>query len=112
MSRGAVRISRNFEHNLETIRRYVEEHAGAHAFEALLDTLFDTVIPNLESSPAIGYDFLARKPLSVEGRAKVKALRAKLGEGVTIREYIAGDYLRLSTSNRQRIADAWRSCAA
>jgi ParE toxin of type II toxin-antitoxin system, parDE len=92
---GTVRITRNFDHNLENIRRYLKEHAASNAFDALLDDLFGTIIPNLESSPALGYDFLARKPESFEGMAQVKAVRAKLGKDATIREYIAGNYLVL-----------------
>jgi hypothetical protein len=93
--RGPARIARNFDRNLENIRAYLEENAASGAFEALLDELFETVIPTIETSPEIGFDFLARKPASFEGVPRVKALRARLGKGASIREYIAGDYLFL-----------------
>lgn len=93
--RASARVARNFHRNLESIRAYLEENAGSGAFDALLGELFDTLIPTLESSPAIGFDFLARRPGSFEGVPRVKALQARLGKSASIREYIAGDYLIL-----------------
>jgi hypothetical protein len=93
--RVSARIARNFQRNLDNIRAYLDETAASGAFDALLDALFDTVIPTIEASPQIGFDFLARRPASFEGVPRVKALRARLGKGASIREYITGDYLIL-----------------
>jgi hypothetical protein len=95
MSRRApARVAHNFERNLESIRVFLEGKASG-AFDVLLDQIFETIIPNLERFPEIGFDFLARKPRSFEGMAQARALRARMGKGASIREYIAGDYLIL-----------------
>jgi hypothetical protein len=57
-----VRLTANFERDLETIRAFLDEHDPATAFAALLDDLFERIIPNLERFPDIGVDFLARVP--------------------------------------------------
>jgi hypothetical protein len=98
-----ARVTHNFDRNLESIRAYLEEKDRAGAFDALLDQLFETVIPNIERFPKIGFDFLARKPLSFEGAAQVISLRAKLGEASSLREYIFGDYLILYAVREARI---------
>ena len=90
-----VRITANFEQNLDSIRTFlVGQEAGA-GFGSLLEHLFDDVIPNLERFPKLGRDFLGREPLSDEGRAKRLALMAKSGDNTEIREYITGEYLLL-----------------
>jgi hypothetical protein len=45
------------------------EQEAAAGFDRLITHLFDDVIPNLERFPKMGRDFLAREPLSEEGRA-------------------------------------------
>jgi len=101
--RVAVHITQNFARNLEAIQAYLEGRPPAGAFNALLDQLFGTIIPNIEEFPEIGFDFLARKPRSYEGAAQVRGLQRRLGEGASIREYIVGDYLVLYA---RREADA------
>jgi len=96
MSRdSALRITRNFERNLDDIRAYHEERGTTAAFDALLDQLFDTVLPNLTSFPELGFDLLARRPGSLEGRAIGAALRRRMGTSASLRQYIAQDYLLL-----------------
>jgi hypothetical protein len=96
MSRGkALRVTQNFERNLDCIRAYHEERGRLTAFEELLSLLFETTLPSLESFPELGFDFLARKPQSVEGFARVSALGRRLGKGASLREYIVQDYLLL-----------------
>lgn len=92
---AAVRVTRNFEHNLEALRSFHEERGTPARFEALLDRLFDRVIPNLVQFPAIGYDFMARNPQSYEGLAQRERLRQKLDARTVLREYISDDYLVL-----------------
>ena len=90
-----VRLTANFERNLESIKTFLEEHDATSAFLALLVELFDRVIPNLERFPEIGIDFLARVPQSREGQAHLDRLKARLGPTVRLRECIMGDYLIL-----------------
>jgi plasmid stabilization system protein ParE len=90
-----VRLTANFQQNLDSIRKYLVEQQAEAAFSNLIDRLFDDVIPNLQRFSKMGRDFLARDPLSDEGRAKLHALRLKSGSKTEIREYITEDYLLL-----------------
>lgn len=92
---ATVRLTANFERNLDDIRTFLDEHDAAAAFAALIEELFDRVIPNLERFPDIGIDFLARVPQSREGLARLHTLKTRLGEQVRLRECITGDYLIL-----------------
>ena len=94
-SGSTVRLTANFEKNLESIRAFLDERGAIAAFQAIMDDLFDRVIPNLERFPDIGVDFLARIPQSREGMARLAALKTRLGESVSVRECIVGDYLIL-----------------
>lgn len=95
MSRCIIRVTRNFEQNLEAIENFFKEQEAPQAFHALLEQLFETVIPNLERFPVLGVDFLARRPQSTEGLVRLETLKKRLGEDVEMREYITGDYLIL-----------------
>lgn len=91
-----VRVTANFERNLEGIRDFLAlQEAPAEVFDRLLDTLFDNVVPNLERFPEIGADLLGRDPASVEGRARQQALVRRLGAGVALRQYIFDEYIVL-----------------
>ena len=92
-SASTVRLTANFESNLDSTRAFLEGQGATAAFPALLDDLFDRVLPNLERFPEIGIDFLARAPQSREGLARLDRLKAQLGEQVRLRECTAGDYL-------------------
>lgn len=92
--KSKVRVTRNFEQNLEDIRRFLTESEAPQTFDGLLDHLFATVIPNLERFTAIGVDFMARQILSVEASTSHERLLARL-ESATLREYIFEDYLVL-----------------
>ena len=96
-SRRTVFATRNFADNLDGIERFLRERDAPDAFRALLQRLFDTIITNLQRFPEMGLDFLARRPGSAEGLARLEALRKRLGKGLEIREYITGDYLLLYT---------------
>ena len=90
-----VRLTANFEANLESIRSFLARNDAAAALDDLIDLLFDTWIPNLEAFPHIGRDFARISPQSVEGSVRHARMLQLAGPGTEIREYIAGDYLLL-----------------
>ena len=92
--RRQVRITANFEANMLDVERYLVIADAGAAFDALLDELVDTVIPNLERHPRLGRPFPSRPPQSIEATGRLDAIRKKLGAG-ELREYVAGDYLIL-----------------
>jgi plasmid stabilization system protein ParE len=94
-----VKLTANFERNLDNIERFLVEAEAPSAFESLLDELLDTVIKNLGRFPGIGRPFLARGTCSVETTNAVEVLRAKLSaltpDPDALREYIMDNYLVL-----------------
>ncbi len=94
-----VKLTANFERNLEDIERFLIEAEAPRAYDVLLDELLGTVIRNLERFPGMGRPFLMRAPRSVETTNAVEALRAKLSaltpNPEALREYITDDYLVL-----------------
>ena len=92
---ASIRLTANFESNLESIRRFVHEAGAPQEVEALIDHLFEQVIPNLEAFPHLGRDFLTRSPESLEGQARYQRIKKALGSQSELREYISGDYLVL-----------------
>ena len=90
-----VRVTANFEANLNSIRDFLVVVAAPSEFERLLGRLFDEIIPNLARFPDLGRDFAARAPQSAEGAAALAALRRKAGRDTMLREYITDDYLLL-----------------
>ncbi len=95
MSRYRVRVTRHFTRNLDAIELFLREQDAEAAFGGLVERLFDEVIPNLRRFPRMGRDFLACRPASVEGAARHRMLRERIGETTEIREYIADDYILL-----------------
>ena len=97
--RLTVRLAANFERNLADIERFLTEAEAPQAYDALLDELLDTVIPNLERFPDIGRPFLANVARSVETTNAIEALREKLSaltpDPEALREYILDQYLLL-----------------
>lgn len=94
-----VRLTANFERNLADIERFLIEVEGPQAYDALLDELLDTVIPNLERFPGMGRPFLTNAARSVETTNALEALRAKVSaltpDPEALREYILDHYLVL-----------------
>src|ERR1035437_6238391 len=94
-----VKLTANFERNLEDIERFLTEAEAPQAYDALLDDLLGTVIPNLERFPDMGRQFLSRAPRSVETTNALDSLRAKLlaltPGPAALHEYILSDYLLL-----------------
>lgn len=94
-----VKLTANFERNLEDIERFLSDAEAPQAYDALLDDLLGAVIPNLERFPGMGRLFLTRPPRSVETTNTLDALRAKLSaltsDPAALREYLLADYLLL-----------------
>ncbi|MDD3517816.1 MAG: type II toxin-antitoxin system RelE/ParE family toxin [Chromatiales bacterium] len=97
--RIVVRLTANFERNLAEIERFLAEAEAPAAFDALLDDLLTTVIPNLERFPDMGRPFLAIPARSVETTEALDRLRAQMhaltADADTLREYLLRDYLLL-----------------
>lgn len=94
-----VKLTANFERNLESIELFLTEVDAPQAFDGLLDEMLETVIPNLERFPELGRPFMARQPGSVETTNALAMLRAKLSaltpDSDALREYVLKDYLLL-----------------
>lgn len=93
-----VKFTANFESNLEAVGKFLLEVDAPHAFDALLDELADTVIPNLERFPDMGRLFMERSVRSVEVSNGLDALRKKLKDtnlNLGLREYLLANYLIL-----------------
>ncbi len=94
-----IRLAASFERNLEELAAFLAEADAMLAYDALLDELVETVIPNLERFPEMGRPFFSRDVCSVEG---INALE-RLGERLqtlaippdALREYVLRDYLVL-----------------
>lgn len=94
----SVRLTANFERNLDEIVAFLTEAEAPQAFDDLLDILTETVIPNLERFPTMGRTFLSHPVRSVEASNGIDMLRKKLlnlGEYAEIREYVLKHYLVL-----------------
>lgn len=89
-----VTLTANFELNLENIQTFLAEADAQHAYDALLDELLDTLIPNLERFPAIGRSFLERPVRSVEVTNALALLQTQLHND-ELMEYLLKDYLVL-----------------
>lgn len=97
-ARLSVKLTANFEHNLEEVEAFLRQNEAPEAFDSLLDELADTVIPNLERFPSMGRLFLERLALSVEVNNGVARLRKQLdtlAKGGELREYVMTHYLLL-----------------
>lgn len=94
-----VRFAASFERNLEEIAEFLAETEAMAAYDALLDELAETVIPNLERFPDMGRPFMARQVFSVEGINALEQLGTRLSElaiaPADLREYVLRDYLVL-----------------
>ncbi|MGB7988340.1 MAG: type II toxin-antitoxin system RelE/ParE family toxin [Candidatus Methylophosphatis roskildensis] len=96
--RRVVKLTANFERNLEEVQRFLEQADLPRAFDELLDELSDTVVPNLERFPSMGRLFLERPVRSVETGNGLTGLMTRLdalGQGAELREYVLSHYLLL-----------------
>jgi plasmid stabilization system protein ParE len=91
--RCRVELTPSFLERLEAIEFFLAEADAAFAFDALLDELRATVIPNLQRFPRMGRRYLNNPPQSTEALAHLALLPA--GAADALREYLHGDYLIL-----------------
>ena len=98
----AVKITANFERNLEEIESFLTDADATQFFDALLDELTSTVIPNIERFPKMGRDFLDRPTHSIEASNGLDILRKQLGDG-ELREYVLRDFLLLYAQYGQKV---------
>ena len=97
-SQHLVKLTANFERNLGQAEAFLLEANAPQAFDALLDELTDTVIPNLERFPGMGRLFFERPIRSVEASNGMDVLKRKLNviaKDGEIREYVMSHYLVL-----------------
>ena len=97
-SQHLVKLTANFERNLGQAEAFLLEANAPQAFDALLDELTDTVIPNLERFPGMGRLFFERPIRSVEASNGMDVLKRKLNviaKDGEIREYVTPHYLVL-----------------
>lgn len=97
-TRHKVKFTANFERNLDAAERFLLEANAPQAFDALLEELTDTVIPNLERFPGMGRLFFERPTRSVEASNGIDGLKRKLkaiAKDGEIREYVMTHYLLL-----------------
>ncbi|MCX7212867.1 MAG: type II toxin-antitoxin system RelE/ParE family toxin [Burkholderiales bacterium] len=97
-AKHTVKLTTNFERNLEALEVFLIEAAAEQSFDALLDELTDTVIPNLERFPNLGRMFFERPVHSVEaanGIARLTKQLGSIGNEVELREYVMTYYLLL-----------------
>jgi hypothetical protein len=93
-----VKLTANFERNLEEIEGFLLQVGAPQAYDVLLDELTDTIIPNLEKFPEVGRIFFTRPERSIEVSSSVERLKKQLhaiGKNGELREYIFLDYLLL-----------------
>ena len=89
-----MKVTANFEANLEAVKTFLAESDATFAFDAILNDLLDSVIPNLEQFPELGRLFLSRPVHSVEAHEKVQRLKTRIGGG-DLREYVTDGYVIL-----------------
>jgi hypothetical protein len=93
--RTPVLASANFERNLAEIEKFLSDGEMRTAFDALVEHLSADIVPTLEHFPEIGADFMARAPLSVEGRVLFERIAELTGRDAELRQLIDGDYVIL-----------------
>lgn len=98
VARITIKLTANFERNLEEIEQFLIKAEAAQAHDALLNDLLEIVIPNLERFPAMGRSFMNRPVRSVEASNGIDALQDKLARidsKAEIRELVLEYYLML-----------------
>ena len=98
----AVKITANFERNLDEIENFLIDADAAQSFEALIDELTSTVIPNMERFPKMGRNFMDRPARSIEVSNGLGTLRKQLRDG-ELREYVLNDFLLLYAQYGQTV---------
>ena len=96
--RHVVKLTANFERNLEAIEAFLAEAEMPQAFNALLEEVSRSVIPSLQRFPGMGRPFLDRPVRSVEaanGTERLIEQTTMLDPNGELREYVMTDYLLL-----------------
>ena len=91
--RVRVELTASFVDHLNSIESFLAEAGAPAAYDDLLATLREKVIPNLSRFPRIGRRYLDRPPQSVEALDLFARLPAEAADG--LREYLTGEYLIL-----------------
>ena len=94
----AVKLTANFERSLGGVQQFLEDAHAPQAFDALLDELLDTVVPNLERFPDMGRRFMSRPVRSVEvsnALTKLQKQLSAIAQNGEVREYVMTHYLVL-----------------
>ena len=94
-----VELTASFLERLESIETFLAEADAPHAYDALLATLRDVVIPNLRRFPRMGRRYLDQPPQSAEAIAQLGRLPAGAVDG--LRVLGSGDYLILYADDNQ-----------
>ena len=97
-AKHTVKLTAHFERNLESLEAFLAEAEAPRAFDALLDELTDTIIPNLERFPEMGRLFLERPARSVEATNGIARLTKQLdafAKDGELREYVTTHYVLL-----------------
>ena len=97
-----MKITANFERNLEEIEKFLIDADATQSFEALIDELTSTVIPNMERFPKMGRNFMDRPARSIEASNGLDTLRKQLRDG-ELREYVLNDFLLLYAQYGQTV---------
>lgn len=88
-----VKLTDSFLECLDSIEAFLTEAGAGAAYDALLDEIRATIIPNLKRFPRLGRRYLDHPPQSAEALAELAQLPR--GAGDALREYLHGDYLML-----------------
>ena len=88
-----VRLADGFLERLGAIEMFLAEGGAGDAYDALLEEVRATIIPNLKRFPRIGRPYLDHPPRSAEALAQLARLPS--GAADALREYLHGDYLIL-----------------
>ena len=78
-----IKFTANFERNLEEIERFVTDAEAPQAYDALLDKLLETVVPNLERFPGMGGPFILDSSVSPFRQPEREGPR-RLGSGFSV----------------------------
>ncbi|WP_423192555.1 type II toxin-antitoxin system RelE/ParE family toxin [Cupriavidus sp. H18C2] len=102
-ARHTVKLTANFERNLDEIEAFLLEAEARQVFDALLDELTDAIIPNLERFSFMARSFLERPTRSVEtsnGIARLTEQLNAIATGCELREYVMTNYLLMYAQSK------------
>ena len=91
--RASVELTDSFVERLNSIESFLTEAGAPAAYDDLLVTLREKVIPTLSRFPLIGRRYLDQPPQSVEALDQFGRLPRQAADG--LREYLTSDYLIL-----------------